>query len=140
MDGKYDKEKDMISLKWHHPTLDTTENDADEVIYDLHVSIDEGPYQMVLENTSELTYELTEPIDGAIYRYRLIAKDKAYPTNESIPFIIEIEIEKPLFQLPDPFDNTDDDSNNDEGTREDDDESEEEEDSDSGTSLLNLNL
>ncbi|WP_158217583.1 transglycosylase domain-containing protein [Lottiidibacillus patelloidae] len=141
MDGIYDKENDKIILNWNHETNET-EEETNEVVFDLHVSIDEGPYQLILENTTALTYELTEPIDGAIYRYRLIAKDRNYPSNVSIPFVIEILVEKPLFQLPDPFDNNGNDGEE-EGRQEDDETTDDETDEGSdetGTSLLNINL
>jgi penicillin-binding protein 1A len=137
MDGIYDKDNDKIVVTWTHESLET-EEETDQVLFDLHVSIDDGPYQMVLENASELTYVLEEPNDGATYRYRLIAKDKNYPSNESIPFNIEILVEKPLFQFPDPFEDDDED----EGQQEDDDSDEEnsEEDNETGTSILDVNL
>ena len=82
----YDEEKDKISISWIYP-----EEEVEGTTFELQQSIDEGPYE-VLATTKEMTYELENPIPGAIYSFKIIAFNDADKENRSEPAITTIEV------------------------------------------------
>jgi penicillin-binding protein 1A len=99
LDGTYNRETEQVIIEWSHPSI-LNEDEETQVVFDVFISIDEGPYQNLYKETDSLTHIVNEPIKGAIYKFMVVAKAQKNVKNISIPVELEIEIPKPIIDWP----------------------------------------
>lgn len=110
--ASYEEEADQILLSWNYE-----EEYADEVTFELQVSVDGGSPQ-TLDRMKEMQYIFSSPEQGSTYVFTVVAISDENTNLQSDPATVEVVVEHEAEEediIPDPLEETDEEQGSDDG-------------------------